>query len=147
MHTHHTSHPGIITRISHTQLSRHLVRATHHHRQFWIPLMFKHSLNYWKTDDFFLLDLQEERKWKLMTKMNHCHWIVFFVTTWCVCEVFRPEPPSHHPHQHTAPAWGEADIWPAFGDAQDNTRVKKNGILVLCGTPNFPDVQSKLMHI
>ena len=36
--THHTSHPGIITRISHTQLSRHLVHATHHHRQFWIPL-------------------------------------------------------------------------------------------------------------
>ena len=36
--THHTSHPGIITRISHTLLSRHLVHATHHHRQFWIPL-------------------------------------------------------------------------------------------------------------
>lgn len=147
MHTHHTSH--ITPWHHHTHIPHSALTTLGPCHPSPSPVLdpFKHSLNYWKTDDFFLLDLQEERKWKLMTKMNHCHWIVFFVTTWCVCEVFRPEPPSHHPHQHTARAWGEADIWPAFGDAQDNTRVKKNGILVLCGTPNFPDVQSKLMHI
>lgn len=107
--THHTSHitPWHHTHIPHSALttlgpspssspvsSKFLVPLN----TLWSPLENRRLFSAWLTRGGSLL----EGKWKVITSMNHCHWIVLFlVTTWCVCEVFRPEPPPHHPHQHT----------------------------------------------